>query len=42
MDFLKDKLSENQVIVASIYSENELFTSFDKVITLNGKAIEKR
>ena len=42
MDFLKDKLSENQVIVASIYSENELFTSFDKEITLNGKAIEKR
>lgn len=42
MDFLKDKLSENQVIIASIYSEDGLYTSFDKIITLNGKAIEKR
>ena len=42
MEFLKAKLSENQVIIASIYSEDELFTSFDKVITLRGKAIEKR
>lgn len=42
MEFLKAKLSENQVIIASIYSEKELFTSFDKVITLNEKAIETR
>ena len=42
MEFLKAKLSENQVIIASSYSEDELFTSFDKVITLRGKAIEKR
>ena len=42
MDFLKAKLSENQVIIASIYSEEELFTAFDKVITLNKKAIETR
>ena len=42
MSFLKAKLSENQVLIASIYSEDELFTSFDKIIMLNEQAIEKR
>lgn len=42
MTFLKDKLSENQVIIASIFSEDELFISFDRIIHLKQKAIENR
>lgn len=42
MEFLKSILSENQVIVASIYPEEQLFTKFDNVICLQKRAIESR
>lgn len=42
MEFLKTELSENQVIMASIFSDVDLFIGFDKVIEFNNKAIEKR
>lgn len=42
MNFLKNELSENQVFIASIFSEEELFINFDKMITFNNKAIENR
>lgn len=42
MNFLKDKLSENQVIVASIYKQEDLFIDFNRIIRIKNKAIEKR
>lgn len=42
MDFLHTELSDNQIIVASIFSEKDLFVDFDKIITFKNKAIEPR
>ena len=42
MDFFKKKLSGNQVLIFSIFTENELFIDFDKIITFNKRAIENR
>lgn len=42
MEFLKRELSDNQVIVASIFSQKDLFVDFDKVITFRNRAIEHR
>lgn len=42
MEFLKNELSDNQVIIASIFSQKDLFVNFDKVITFKNRAIESR
>lgn len=42
MEFLKSELSDNQVIIASIFSQKDLFVSFDNIITFNNRAIENR
>lgn len=41
-EFLKEEFPDNQVIIASIYSEEHLFIKFDKVFVFDNKAIEKR
>ena len=40
MEFLQRELSDNQVIIASIYSQKDFFVGFDKVIIFKNKAIE--
>ena len=42
MEFLQSELSDNQVIVASIFSQKDFFVDFDKVITFKNRAIEPR
>lgn len=42
MEFLQCELSDNQVIIASIYSQKDFFVDFDKIITLKNRAIESR
>lgn len=42
MEFLQRELSDNQVIIASIYSQKDFFVDFDKVIIFKNKAIEPR
>ena len=42
MEFLKRELSDNQVIIASIFSQEDLFVDFDKVIVFKNRAIEIR
>ena len=42
MEFLQSELSDNQVIVASIFSQKDFFVDFDKVITFKNHAIEPR
>ena len=42
MNFLKNKLSNNQVLVFTIFNEKDLFVGFDNVITISSRAIEKR
>lgn len=42
MEFLKKELSNNQVIIASIFSQKDFFVDFDKVIIFKNRAIEKR
>lgn len=42
MEFLQSELSDNQVIIASIFSQKDFFINFDKIITFNSKAIEPR
>lgn len=42
MSFLKKELSDNQVIMASIFNEKELFISFENTILFGDKAIESR
>lgn len=42
MEFLQRELSDNQVIIASIYSQKDFFVGFDKVIIFKNKAIEPR
>ena len=42
MMFLKKELSENQVLVASIFSEKDLYIHFDKKVEFKRKAIENR
>ena len=40
--FIKEKLSENQVIIASIYDAKDLYVKFDKIIKFKKRAIENR
>ena len=42
MSFLKKELADNQVIMASIFNEKELFLSFENTILFDEKAIESR
>ena len=42
MKFIKEKLSENQVIIASIYDAKDLYVKFDKIIKFKKRAIENR
>lgn len=42
MTFLKEELPDNQVIIASIYSENELFIDFEKKHVFINRAVEQR
>lgn len=42
MNFIKEKLSKNQVIIASIHTEKELYVKFDKIIKFKKRAIENR
>ncbi|MBS6510076.1 MAG: hypothetical protein KH334_00055 [Clostridiales bacterium] len=42
MEFLQRELSDNQVIIASIFSQKDFFVDFDKVITFKNRAIEHR
>lgn len=42
MEFLQSELSDNQVIIASIFSPKDFFVDFDKVITFKNHAIEPR
>ena len=42
MNFLKNNLTNNQIFVFTIFNEESLFIEFDKVITINSRAIEKR
>lgn len=42
MEFLKKELSDNQVMIASIFSQKDLFIEFDKVIVFRNRAIERR
>ncbi len=42
MEFLKSELSDNQVIIASIFSPKDFFVDFDNVITFKNRAIENR
>ena len=42
MEFLQSELSDNQVIVASIFSQKDFFVNFDKIITFKNRAIEPR
>lgn len=42
MKFLQSELSDNQVIIASIFSPKDFFVDFDKVITFKNRAIESR
>ena len=42
MEFLQSELSDNQVIIASIFSQKDFFVDFDKVVTFKNRAIEPR
>lgn len=42
LNFLKKEFADNQVIIASIYSEKQLFVDFDAVFSFNNRAIESR
>lgn len=42
MEFLKSELSDNQIIIASIFSPKDFFVDFDNVITFKNRAIESR
>lgn len=42
MNFLKNKLTENQIIIFSIFDEKDLFVKFDNIITIKNRAIENR
>ena len=42
MEFLKRELSDNQVIIASVFSQKDFFIDFGKVITFKNRAIERR
>jgi len=42
MAFLQSELSDNQIIIASIFSQKDLFVDFDKIITFKNRAIEHR
>lgn len=42
LNFINDKLPKNQIIVASIYNEEDLKFNFDKTINIKNRAIEER
>ena len=42
LKFLKEEFPDNQVIIASIYPQKELYIDFDNIMVFTNKAISKR